>query len=360
MTYQGASWPRRSANGTAAHYLQLAQVDHAEGRLAQAEEHAQEALRRKQKSGERDEQTAQILTALGAIRLERGDASKARKDVLQAIDVLGDFEPPGERRAVDRGRVRALCLLGQCHIADGNFAEARPLLERALTLVQNCLEAVCEEYCQVLMAMGSLCQEAGYAIEAEEYYRAALAATEELHGPMHGEGAVICQRLALLAERAEDPESLLPFAQRAYEIRFSDFGSTHPYTAGAQSALAYVLDAIGEQRAASEKYLHAMAIFDRHFAATHAGECPLHPDLVRAYDQCRRGAAKHLVATGRADDAREFSTRAQQVIERVFGKSHRFAGNCRRFHQALERAKGGGRKVSYSAWDWWRSLSFGR
>ncbi|MBL8227331.1 MAG: tetratricopeptide repeat protein [Bryobacterales bacterium] len=335
-------------------------MDHAGGRLAKAEEHAQEALRRKLKSGERDEQLAQILTALGAIRLERGAASKARKDALEAIDVLGDFEPPGESRDVDRGRVRGLCLLGRCHIEEGNFAEARPLLERALTLVQHCLEPVCEELVEVLMAMGLLCQEAGYALEAEEYYRAALTATETLHGPMCGEAATICQRLALLAESAQDPESLQPFAQRAYEIRCSDFGSGHPYTASAQSALACVLDAIGEEREAGEKYLHAIAIFDQHLASSHADECPLHPDMVRAYDQCRRGAAKHLVAHGRAADAREFSTRAQQVIERVFGRSHRFVENCRRYHQALQRAKGGGRKVSFSAWDWWRSLSFGR
>lgn len=357
--YDGACWSRRSANDTAAHSLQLAQTDFAEGRLATAEEHAIEALRRKQKSGETDEQLAVIWTTLGAIRLERGATGNARKDALQAIDVLGEFEPPGECRSVDRGRVRALCLLSRCDIALGNYEEALQMLARARSMAEDCLEPACDELCEVLVTSAELCRESGYAFEAEEYYRAALEVAEEINGAFAGEVAAICQRLALLADAVDDPDSLLPFARRAYAIRCSLFGSTHPYTAAAQSALAGVLDAMGEERDAREKYLHAVAVFDRHFAVPQGGDCPRPPDLMRAYDHCRRGAARHLIASGRLDDAREFSARAQLAIEQVFGRSHPFTDGCRNFHSALQRTKGGRRSGS-SSWNWWRSLSFGR
>ena len=151
------------------------------------------------------------------------------------------------------------------------------------------------------------------------------------------------------------------FAVRAWEIRCGLFGSTSPVTAAAQTGLGLVWEAMGKTHEAGEKLLHALAIFDRHYASQYCG-FTIGMEMLRDYAVCRRVAAGYLIAAGRRRDAREFSERAQAVMERVLGRRHPLARKWRRDHKGICKAAGRGRQkaVRYNAWDWWRSLSFGR
>ncbi|MBI3679339.1 MAG: tetratricopeptide repeat protein [Acidobacteria bacterium] len=347
----------RSEMSAASHEHQQALILQADGKLALAEDFCQAALRIK-RAEERDTEMAGILNTLASIRLDLGDATEARRDAICAVEILADRGDPGKDAEADRLRVRSLCLIARSHMQMHEYDQARPLLERALTLAGFCLEEESAEQCHVLLLLGKLCHQAGHWHEAHEYYLRALHMAEQTFDAYHGEVANACHHLAQLAEGWAKPEDLHPYARLGYEIRSSIFGSTHPLTAAAQGGWAMVLEQMGDTRDANDKYLHALAIFDRHFAGEQC-ELSVNPELLRDYAVCLRGATRHLIAEGRGADACEFSERAQQVFERVLGKRHPFVKQCRREHQALLRSTPRGRRHSrYSAWEWWRSFSF--
>ena len=350
VTQEQARWSRKSAEtDTAAYFLQLAQIHTAEGRMEQAEETCTEALRRKEQSGERDRELAAILNLRATVLLERGAAAEARQAATNAIYALAGIPHS------DRERVQALSLAGRSYIAEERYAEARPLLERALAM---CRHSGSAEESQMLLELGDLYRHSGSADEAEQYYRMSLAIAEKVHGVYSPEVGTVCHRLAALAESADDPGAFERYARRAYEIRCSTFGSTHPLTAAAQSGLASVLEACGEIREAGEKYLHALAIFDRQYANASFDGCSANVAILRDYAFCRIGACRKLLSDGRTEDAHEFSARAQRVFERFLGKRHPLVKQCRKEHESLLRMgkKGLGHRMRYSAWEWWRSL----
>lgn len=348
-TQEGARRSQRSAeSGTAASSLQLALIQFAEGRLQQAEEACSDALRHKRLIGERDAELATILNTRAAILLERGATTTARENATEAVYALAGVV------GNDRQRVRALILIGRSHVAEERYTEARPLFDRALAI---CQRTCSEEECRVLVELAGLCRQAGNMYEAEDNYRQALDIAEKLFGVNHPEVATICHRLALLSEAVHDPGSLERYARRAHEIRSSALGSTHPLTAAAQAGLASVLESCGED--AGERYLHALAIFDRQYALPSLDRSAANEDLLRDYAFCLRGACRKLLADGRTDDVHEFSSRAQRVFERFLGKHHPLVKNCRKEHHALLRAahRGIGHKLRYSVWEWCRNLS---
>ncbi len=298
---------------------------------------------------------------LASIRLDRGKYEQARQDARRALEIAAALGEPGTDTELDRLRLTALCLIGRSHLQAGELDAARPLLERALTMAHYWLPAPAEEKMRILTLLGATEEEAGHRFEAEEYYRKALAIAERLFDSYHGEVASLCHRLALLAEGWDEAGHLEAFARRAYEIRSSQFGTTSPLAASAQAGIALTLEAQGQIKEAGEKFLHALAIFDRHYAAEQCG-LSIRVETLRDYALCRRAAAGYLIASGRHNDAREFSDRAQRVFERVLGKSHPLVEKWRQDHQSIRRATPlfARRSQRFSAWDWWRGLSFSR
>ncbi|MBS1825424.1 MAG: tetratricopeptide repeat protein [Acidobacteria bacterium] len=302
-----------------------------------------------------------VRNTLASIRLDRGKYQEARQDARRALEITASMAEPGEDTELDRLRLTSLCLIGRSHLQAGELEAARPLLERALTMAHYWLPANSEEKLRILTLLGALAKESGYRYEAEEYYRKALAIAESLFDPYHGEVAALCHRLALLAEGWDEAEHLEPFARRAYEIRSSQFGTTSPQAAAAQAGIAMTMEAQQQLKEAGEKFLHSLAIFDRHYAAAQC-ELSIRVELLRDYALCRRAAAGYLIASGRHLDAREFSERAQKVFERVLGKGHPLVRKWREDHRSICRAtpmfprKG----QRFSAWEWWRGFSFSR
>ncbi len=360
-TYIGASRSWRSPQAdTAAQLHQEALIFQADGKLREAEVRGLEALRLKRSDRRRDRQLALLLNTLAAIRLDRRNDRQARKHAIEAMEILAGLGDPGTDAEADQQRVRALCLIGRSHMHEGEYAEARPLLERAMILVDNCLDPISPEKCHVLVLLGTLSQRAGHVYEAEECFRSALAVAEQAFDSHHGEVARVCQHLALLAGSFEDTAALEAYARRACEIRFGLFGSASPLTAAAQTGLALVLEARGEGHEAGQKYLQAIGLFDGHYAAEQY-EYSIPLETLRDYAICRRGAVRHLAACGRLDDARHYSARALRVFERVLGADHPFSRECRGEHQgflkSLRRRK---RKDGAGLWMCWRFFSFSR
>lgn len=349
---------RRRVEDTASQYEHEALSQYAAGNLAQAENLALEALRRNDGKGL---QTARILCTLAAVRLDLNKHAAASEDARRAYQLTGEFATPGSDRTADELRVRSICLIARGMYLAQDLTAARPLLERALTFCHHWLAADCPETCQVLTLLGTLAKETGCRHEAEEFYRKALKLAERVWDAHSGEVAAVCHLLALLAEGWEDGDLMIPFAERAVQIRCGLFGSTHPLSAAAQTGLALALEAAHEDTRAGETFLYAMAIFDRQYATAHYGRS-IHPETLRDYALCRSGAVRYLVACGRTEDAREFSGRTLQVFQEVLGKNHPRTREMAKEHKAMSktapRHKISGRPAS--AWDWWRGLSFSR
>lgn len=334
-----------------------AQARHAAGELRLAEEICREALRREQRPSE----AAATGLALAAIQLDRGRYTEARREARRALDRTAEIAEPGRDGAADRLRVQALCLMARSHMQAGEAGDARPLLERALAAATYWLEPLSAERCRVLVLFGQWSEQAGHPYEAEEQYLQALQLAERIWDPFHGEVAAVCHRLAILGGSWEHGARMEAYAERAYEIRCALFGSTHPLAAASLSALAGVRDKMGYGEQAGEKYLYALALFDRHYASEHYGRT-VEPELLEDYARCLRGAACYLVSCGRGGDAREFSRRAQRLFREVLGSGHPLVERWNREDRALSKAASGQRagRQTWSAWTWWRGVSFSR
>jgi tetratricopeptide (TPR) repeat protein len=360
-TYIGASrsWRIHQAD-TVALLHQQALIFQADGKLREAEDRGLEALRLKRRESRKDFQLVLLLNTLAAIRLDRRNDRQAQRHAIEAMEILAGLGDPGSDAQADQQRVRALCLIGRSHMHLGEYAEARPLLERAMILVDHCLDPVSPEKSRVLVLLGTLSHRAGHVHEAEECFRSALTVAEKAFDPFHGEVARVCHHLALLAESTEDASPLEAYARRAYEIRFALFGSASPLTAAAQTGLALVLEARGEAHEAGENYVQALGVFDGQYACEQY-DYSIQLETLRDYAICRRGAVRHLASCGRLEDARDYSTRAQLVFDRVLGANHPFSSECRREHN--EWMKSLRRRMSRNTsalWMLWRSFSFSR
>lgn len=350
----GRSWSNRQ--DTASHLEQEALALQAHGRLKEAAEQIAGALKKAGSPLER----SRVLCTQSAIRLDLGEFEGATDAAWRAFECLDD-ELPGTDAGTDRLRVRAMRRIASGMLQGGRFDDARPLLERAFGYCQRWLDAESEEACRVLTLLGTLEKEAGVPHMAEEYYRRALELAERLWDPFSGEVATLCHYLALLADGWEEGDLLQPFAERACEIRCGLFGSTHPLSAAAQTGLALTLETAGEDKRAGEKFLYAMAIFDRHYAGEQCARSIL-PESLRDYAICRAGTVRYLLTCGRSADAREFSVRALSVFRNVLGKRHPLTTVVERDHASLLRTTPGtwGLARPGSGWNWWRGFSFSR
>jgi tetratricopeptide (TPR) repeat protein len=214
--------------------------------------------------------------------------------------------------------------------------------------------------CRILVRCGVLAAHTGLRYEAEDCYRKALTLAERIWDPYHEEVASICHRLALLAEGWEDGDALLTFAHRAYHIRCSLFGSTHPLTAAARTGTAVVLHAKGEYSRAGEAFVHALGLFDRHYLTSDTTLAA--QQTLDDYATCLRGASVYLISNGRAADAREFSSRAVHAFVSLLGKRHPQTRQLRAEHDSIARAasRQQSRFHLFPTWNWWRLLSFSR
>jgi tetratricopeptide (TPR) repeat protein len=235
----------------------------------------------------------------------------------------------------------------------GNFAEAEPLLRRALTLdeqsfglnnpnVATCLNNLAAllhdtnrlEEAEILyrralaideQSFGSndpkiatclnnlalLLKASGRLREAEPLYRRALAVDEQSFGPDHPRVATHLNNLAQLLQATDRPEEAEPFYRRALAIDQEVLGPNHPRIASHLNNLAQLLQAIDRLEEAEPLYRRALAIDEQSFG-------PDHPRVATHLNNL----ASLLKATDRLEEAEQLYRRALGIDERSFGWDH--------------------------------------
>ncbi|XXS86796.1 CHAT domain-containing protein [Sorangium sp. So ce362] len=200
----------------------------AELEIARAQHGRAEDRLRRQSSGRCEEgdrpSAARCLQDLADIHTEAGDPALARPLLERAIGLLERVlgpEHPSLAAALDR--LAAVQLL-----QGAEPSEVEPLVERALSLRDRTLGKGHVGRSTSLMLRGDLALRRGDPAAAERAYRDALALREQRLGDRHPGVAEALAALGQLREECGEPRAAEPLHRRALAIEEAAFGPDHP------------------------------------------------------------------------------------------------------------------------------------
>jgi tetratricopeptide (TPR) repeat protein len=142
---------------------------------------------------------ANVLNHLGGVHLDRGDYQKAEVVYQRAVRIMDRIQsslrthrakrvrPPdfGGNEDLARLFVQSLNGLATLRRLQGRYAEAEPLIRRALNLAEKSFPAADLEIASTLNSLGVLYKYQNRFAEAERQYRRALGIMEMALGPEH-------------------------------------------------------------------------------------------------------------------------------------------------------------------------------
>jgi tetratricopeptide (TPR) repeat protein len=191
------------------------------------------------------------------------------------------------------------------------YAEAEPLLRRALAICEASAECEPRDVALTRIGLANVLKEEGRYDEAEPLFTTALASLEAALGPEHPDLAIGLNNLAnLCADLRRYAEAGALYA-RSLSVLEKAFGSEHPRVAIALNNWA-LLDV--EQRhydEAEPRYLRALSIWEKAFG-------PDHPDVATSV----HNLAELRVKQGRYAEAEPLYARSLALRERTLGPEH--------------------------------------
>ncbi|XXX78793.1 CHAT domain-containing protein [Sorangium sp. So ce134] len=229
--------------------LTRAELEIARAEYGRAEARLQRHLKKSSVDGP---SVARCLQDLADIHAEAGDPALARPLLERAVGILEKVigpEHPSLAAALDRLAAVQL-MLG----AEPSAVE--PLVERALALRDRKLGAGHVGRTTSVMLRGDLALRRGDRAAAERAYRDALALREQRLGDGHPGVAEALAALGQLREDGGEPEAAEPLYRRALAIEEAAFGPRHPRVARA-------LQRLGRLRLDQGELDEAMGLLER-------------------------------------------------------------------------------------------------
>jgi tetratricopeptide (TPR) repeat protein len=245
------------------------------GRIDEAEEFFRHALALfEQVEGADHPDVAATLGNLGAILEDWCDYPGAEECYVRAAAITEAIEENGFKNYegdedVTRLRLQSLDNLGRILRIQGRYAQAEPVIRRALNFAVRAFGAQSLEVSGALNNLGMLGKFAGWFDEAEECYRRALAILQKHFGEYCAEAASIYHNLGGLEHARGRYAEGEPFARRSVELRRRIHGDNHPDVAADIAALAALFDGQGKYFEAEMLYDHALAVFERVYGPEH-------------------------------------------------------------------------------------------
>jgi len=191
------------------------------------------------------------------------------------------------------------------------YAEAEPLLRRALAIHEKLYSPEHPDTAANLNNLALLLQDRGQYDEAEPLLRRALAIHEQAPGPEHPITAQSLSNLALLLQDRGRYDEAEPLLRRALAIHEQAPGPEHPITATSLNNLAIVLRSKG-------RYDEAESLTRRVLAIREQALGPEHPDTAQSLNNL----AALLWNQGRYDEAESLTRRALAIREQALGPEH--------------------------------------
>jgi CHAT domain-containing protein/tetratricopeptide (TPR) repeat protein len=195
--------------------------------------------------------------------------------------------------------------------AQGDYAAARPLYDRALAIREKAFGTEHPQTVQSLNDMGALlCNQGEYAA-ARPLFERALAIREKLLGPEHFDTARSLANLGALLHAQGEYAAARPLLERVLAIRDKSLGPLHPETAAGLHNLAVLLRALGDEDTARRHLERALAIREKALG-------PEHPDTALTLSDM----AIQLADRGDYAAARPLQERALAIREKSLGPEH--------------------------------------
>jgi tetratricopeptide (TPR) repeat protein len=193
----------------------------------------------------------------------------------------------------------------------GDPAGARPLCERALAIFEKALGPEHPHTATSLATLARLLLDQGDLAGARSPHERVLTIAEKALGPEHPETASSLNNLASLLLDQGDLAGARPLYERALAIREKVLGPEHPYTAMSLNNLARLLGDQGDLAEARPLIERALAIFEKSLG-------PEHPETAISLNNL----AGLLLDQGDLAGARPLYERALAIFEKVLGPEH--------------------------------------
>ena len=191
------------------------------------------------------------------------------------------------------------------------YAEAEPLLQRALHIREKVLGAEHPDVAQSLNNLAELYRIQGRYKQAEPLYQRALHIREKALEPEHPDVAKNLHNLAELYRVKGQYTQAEPLYQHALHIFKKALGSEHPHTAISFNDLALLYDAQGQYTQAEPLYQHALHIFEKALG-------PAHPHVAASLNNL----AKLYTEQNQYEQAKPLYQQALAILEKALGLNH--------------------------------------
>ena len=255
--------------------------------------------------GERGSTSWERLNQLCESELEAGRYTEAEKHCSTALTEAEDFGPADPRLAT------SLNYLAELYRAQGKYAEAEPLYQRALAIWEKALGPEHPIVATSLNNLALLYRDQGKYAEAEPLLQRALAIYEEVLGPEHPNVAAGLNNLAQLYDAQGKYAEAEPRYKRALKIVENVLGPEHPNVAATLDNLAELYRAQGKYAEAEALYQRALAILEKSLGAENPQVATGLNNLALLYD-----------TQGKYAEAEALHRRALAIDEKVLGPEH--------------------------------------
>jgi tetratricopeptide (TPR) repeat protein len=279
---------------------------------------------------------AAVLGNLGALLEDQCDYPAAEECYVRAAAITEAIEDDAENyednQDVARLRLQSLDNLGRIHRTQGSYAQADPVIRRALGFAERTFGSESLETSGALNNLGMLGKFAGWFDEAADCYRRALAILEKHFGEDCAEAASIYHNLGGLEHARGRFAEGEPFARKSVELRRQVYGDRSPEVAADIAALAALcnyrhrqkptlaevaadiaalaalLDGQGKYEESEALYHRALQIFRRAHGEEHYEIAVNLNNLAALY-----------VARGREAEAEKYYRQSLAIKEKLFG-----------------------------------------
>lgn len=213
----------------------------------------------------------------------------------------------------------ALNALGSLYREQARYGEAETLLQRALAICEQALGASHPDTAENMNCLGLLYGYQGKFAEAEEFFQRSLSLYEEAIGAYHLRISSPLGNLAVLFLRQGRYREAEPLFQRALAICERELGSSHPRVSMHLYNLANLYHEQGKYREAEVLYQRALAIREQKLGCMHRHTATSLNSLARLYhDQ------------GNYAEAERLYQRALAIREQRLGPAHPDTASCLR------------------------------
>lgn len=206
---------------------------------------------------------AEILNAIGRVRLRRGELDQAEPLLEEALAAARAIGRPDPRLA------QTLSNLGMLRFERGHGAQAVPLLAEALDLRRRLLGNAHNDVAISLVELGRVQSSLERLDLAEPLFREALAIRRQVLGEIHRETAVSLGDLAVLLWSKGELAAAEPVFLQSLDVHRQTVGPEHPNVGQSYANLAQLRIDQNDLAAAETLLRDALAIFRRSFGAQH-------------------------------------------------------------------------------------------